>query len=181
MGFFHKLPFHASIQKNQNLDKHTKEQRRKNMQAVKNKNSKIELLLRKALWHKGVRYRINDKKVFGKPDISIKKYKIAVFCDSEFWHGKDWETKKLEIKSNQDFWYNKIEKNIERDKLVNKTLEKDGYFVLRFWGKEIHKNLNSCVEKIINVIQQQKTASNARRLYENGDQERTSSSSSNES
>lgn len=66
------------------MDKLTPEQRRKNMQAVKSKGSKIEVLLMKALWHKGYRYRKNDKTVFGKPDIVFKKYKIAVFCDSEF-------------------------------------------------------------------------------------------------
>ena len=79
------------------MDKLTKTQRKMNMQAVKSKGSKIEVMLGKALWAKGLRYRKNDKSVFGKPDFTIKKYKIAVFCDSEFWHGKDWEIKKMRI------------------------------------------------------------------------------------
>ncbi len=130
------------------MDRHTPEQRKKNMQAVKSKGSKIELTLGKALWKRGWRYRKNVKSVFGTPDFVFKKYKIAVFCDSEFWHGKDWETKKYEIKSNQDFWYKKIERNIERDKEVNQQLQKEGWIVLRFWGKDILKNTDYCVKKI---------------------------------
>lgn len=76
------------------MDTLSKEQRRKNMQAIKSKGSKIEKLLGKEMWKIGLRYRKNDKSVFGKPDFSFKKYKVAVFFDSEFWHGKDWEVKK---------------------------------------------------------------------------------------
>ena len=100
------------------MDKLTKEQRRKNMQAVKSTNSQIEQKLRLALWALGYRYRKNYKKLIGKPDIVLVKYKIAIFCDSEFWHGYDWENKKQEIKSNRQFWINKIELNIKRDKEV---------------------------------------------------------------
>jgi DNA mismatch endonuclease Vsr len=135
------------------LDKHTPEQRRKNMQAIKSKGSKIETTFAKALWSKGFRYRKNDKTVFGKPDISIKKYKIAVFIDSEFWHGKDWNERKQDHKSNQAFWFKKIERNIERDKEVNEKLSEQGWTVLRFWGEEIKKNLTTCIsitEKAIN-------------------------------
>jgi DNA mismatch endonuclease Vsr len=138
------------------MDKLTKEQRTKNMKAVKNKGSKIENLLMKALWHKGFRYRKNDKTVFGKPDIVFKSLKIAIFCDSEFWHGKNWETKKLEHKSNQEFWFKKIERNIERDKEVNEYLWKNSWKVIRFWGKEIEKNLDLCTKKIENIINEQK-------------------------
>jgi DNA mismatch endonuclease Vsr len=126
----------------------TKEQRRKNMVAVKSKNSQIELLLGKALWAKGIRYRKNDKTVFGKPDFSIKKYKIAIFCDGEFWHGKDWELRKNDHKSNQEYWFNKIERNIERDREVNAYLINLGWNVLRFWGNDIKKNLYFCIEQI---------------------------------
>ena len=137
------------------MDRLTKEQRRKNMQAVKNKNSQIELALGKALWVKGYRYRKNDKTVFGKPDFTFKKMKLAVFVDGEFWHGKDWEMKKHEHKSNKDFWLNKIERNIERDKEVNLTLEQSGWKVLRFWGGQIKKKLDVCIleiEKAINEL-----------------------------
>ena len=90
------------------MDKHTPEQRRKNMQAVKNKDSQIELMLRKELWSRGLRYRKNSNKVFGHPDIVFIGKKVAVFCDSEFWHGHDWEKRKNDFKSHQDFWIPKI-------------------------------------------------------------------------
>ena len=130
------------------MDKLTKEQRHKNMKAVKNKDSKIEILLRKALWSKGYRYRKNYTKLEGKPDIVLQKYKVAIFCDSEFWHGYDWEVIKQDIKSNQDFWIKKIEGNIQRDVTVNKILKDQGWKVVRFWGKDIQKNLDACIDKI---------------------------------
>lgn len=138
------------------MDKLTNEQRRKNMQAVKSKGSKIETLLAKAMWANGLRYRKNDKSVFGKPDFTFKKYKIAVFCDSEFWHGKDWEIKKLEHKSNIKFWHQKIEHNIQRDKEVNEVLLKTGWQVIRFWGKDIEKELVNCVIEIEDKINEVK-------------------------
>lgn len=134
------------------MDNHTKEQRRKNMKAVKNKDSEIELLLRKELWSRGLRYQKNSKKVFGKPDIVFIGKKVAVFCDSEFWHGYDWDNKKREFKSHQDFWIPKIERNIARDKEVTKTLEDSGWTVLRFWGKEIQQNLKSCGDIIETAV-----------------------------
>lgn len=138
------------------MDKLTKEQRRRNMQAVKSKGSKIETALAKALWAKGFRYRKNDKTVFGKPDLTFKKYKIAVFVDSEFWHGKNWEEGKHDHKSNQDFWHKKIERNIERDKEVNEKLSAEGWKVLRFWGKDITKNLLICIQQIEETINEAK-------------------------
>lgn len=131
-----------------NMDRLTKEQRRKNMQAVKNKDSQIELMLRSALWNKGYRYRKNYAKLEGKPDIVLPKYKIAIFCDSEFWHGYNWQIRKNDIKSNKDFWIKKIEGNIQRDKNVNEILNAQGWKVLRFWGNDIKKNLAECVNKI---------------------------------
>lgn len=138
------------------MDKLTKEQRRENMQAVKNKDSKIELMLGKALWRKGFRYRKNDTSVFGKPDFTFKKYKIAVFCDSEFWHGKNWEERKYDHKTNIEFWHKKIERNIERDKEVNEELNNQGWIIIRFWGQDIKKNLLLCVEKVENAINEGK-------------------------
>ena len=132
------------------MDNHTPEQRRKNMQAVKNKDSKIELLLRKELWSRGLRYRKNSSKVFGHPDIVFIGKKIAVFCDSEFWHGYDWENRKNDIKTHQEFWIPKIERTIQRDFEVTEKLQADGWVVLRFWGKEIKKNTVECAD----IIQQ---------------------------
>ena len=98
-------------------------------------------MLGKALWRKGFRYRKNDTSVFGKPDFTFKKYKIAVFCDSEFWHGKNWEERKYDHKTNIEFWHKKIERNIERDKEVNEELNNQGWIIIRFWGQDIKKNL----------------------------------------
>ena len=138
------------------MDVLTKEQRRKNMQAIKSKGSKIETTLAKALHAKGYRYRKNDRSVFGKPDLTFNKIKLAVFIDSEFWHGKDWEKRKEDFKSNKRFWLTKIQRNIERDKEVNRMLRKNGWKVLRFWGKQIEKKLDFCTEKIELTITQQK-------------------------
>ena len=138
------------------MDKLTKEQRRKNMQAIKATGSKIETALAKELWRLGYRYRKNDKTVYGKPDLTIKRYKLAIFVDSEFWHGKDWKKHKQDHKSNQEFWFKKIERNIQRDKEVNEFLLKSGWKVLRFWGQDINKKLPTCTDKIIEVINETK-------------------------
>ena len=130
------------------MDRLTKEQRHKNMKAVKNKDSKIEILLIKDLLSKGYRYRKNYTKLEGKPDIVLSKYKTVIFCDSEFWHGYNWKVRKNDIKSNKEFWIKKIEGNIKRDKIVNKILKEQGWKVVRLWGKDIQKNLNKCVNKI---------------------------------
>lgn len=136
------------------MDVLSKEQRTKNMKAIKSKNSQIEILLSKALWRKGYRYRKNDKSIFGTPDISFKKYRLAIFVDSEFFHGKDWQTEKERIQTNHDFWYKKIEGNMERDRIVNETLQKQGWEVLRFWGNDIKKNLYFCIEIIESKIKE---------------------------
>ena len=123
-----------------------------NMKQVKCKDSLIEILLRKELWKRGYRYRKNVTTIFGKPDIVFLKEKIAIFCDSEFWHGYKWDTKKHEIKTRKEFWIPKIERTIERDKEVTKYLRKEGWKVIRFWGKEITENTAKCAditEKII--------------------------------
>ena len=138
------------------MDILTKNQRRKNMQAVKSTGSKIETTLAKELWRLGHLYRKNDKTVYGKPDLTMKRYKLAIFFDSEFWHGKDWKTHKQDHKSNQDFCYKKIERKIQRDKEVNDFLSRSGWKVLRFWGRDINKNLRTCTDKIIEIIHEAK-------------------------
>lgn len=131
----------------------TKEQISLNMKAVKNKDSQIELLLRKELWSRGLRYRKNSNKVFGHPDIVFIGKKVAVFCDSEFWHGYNWEERKKDFKSHQEFWIPKIERNMERDAEVTAKLQKDGWTVLRFWGKDIKKNTALCADIIEKAVQ----------------------------
>ena len=126
----------------------TQEQISYNMRQIKNKDSAIELALRKELWSRGLRYRKNVKSVCGKPDIAFIGKKIAVFCDSEFWHGYDWEERKKDFKSHQEFWIPKIERNMERDREVTERLESEGWTVLRFWGKKIKRDVVTCADEI---------------------------------
>jgi len=136
------------------MDVLTPEQRRKNMQHIRSKDTGIEVQLRKALWKNGYRYRKNYKELPGKPDIVLTKYKIAIFCDGEFFHGKDWEVLKprLERGNNSDFWIRKISRNMERDDDVNKQLLFLGWTVIRFWGTEIEKNTDECIRVIEETI-----------------------------
>jgi len=134
------------------VDDLTPEQRHKCMSNIRSSNTSIEILLRKALWREGIRYRKNVKSLPGKPDIVITKYKIAIFCDGELWHGKNWETRKSNIKTNSNYWINKIERNILRDNENEKQLENTGWIVLRFWGKDIKKNLMACVDEVKETI-----------------------------
>lgn len=124
------------------------------MQHIHGKDTKIEIILRKALWHKGYRYRKNYKKLPGTPDIVLTKYKIAIFCDGEFFHGKDWESLKEHLRNSQnsDFWIKKISRNIERDREIDRILLFMGWTVIRFWGKDIKKNTDKCLKVIEEVI-----------------------------
>lgn len=133
------------------MDVHNPQQRSKNMRAIKSTATKTEIILGKALWNLGYRYRKNNKTVFGKPDFTFKKLKIAIFVDSEFFHGKDWKTRK-KPQTNTEFWTKKIERNIQRDIEVTAYLESQNWKVLRFWSKEIEKNLDECVTIIKNQI-----------------------------
>ena len=142
------------------MDIFTPEKRREVMQAIRGKDTTIEMMLRKKLWEKGYRYRKNYNKLAGKPDIVFPKYKIAIFCDSTFWHGYNWEEKKKRIGTNREYWIKKIEGNIERDKRINQELIADGWIVLRFWETDIKKNLDECVAKIEEAIQQRKSQIN---------------------
>lgn len=132
----------------------TPEQRRKNMQHIRSKDTKIELMLRKALWQRGYRYRKNYKAIPGKPDIALTKYKIAIFCDGEFFHGKDWEIlePKLKKSNNSEKWIKKISNNRQRDEDINKKLQFLGWTVIRFWGDEISNNTNECIKRIEETI-----------------------------
>ena len=132
----------------------TPEQRHKAMKNIKRKDTKIELKLRKALWEAGYHYRKNYKGLPGTPDIAFTKYKIAVFCDSEFFHGKDWDKLKEKLKSsnNSDYWLNKIETNINRDKRIDAELDEMGWRVIHFWGNDILRDVDGCVKQIGDVI-----------------------------
>lgn len=134
------------------MSKKTPEQISYNMKQIKCKDSKIEIMLMKELWSRGLRYRKNVKTVYGKPDIAFIGKKVAVFCDGEFWHGYNWEERKKDFKSNQEFWIPKIERNMERDKEVTETLEAGGWTILRFWGNDIKKKLSYCADIIEKAV-----------------------------
>ncbi|MEX2588784.1 MAG: very short patch repair endonuclease [Chitinophagales bacterium] len=132
-------------------DFYTTAKRSKIMSKIKGKNTKPELIFRKALWKAGLRYRINNK-LPGKPDISIKKYKLAIFIDGEYWHGYNWKERKKKIKKNRKFWIPKIERNMQRDREVNEELKEMGYTVFRFWSNEIKTDLDRCIDDILIFI-----------------------------
>ena len=122
------------------------------MSKIKGRNTKPEKLLKKALWHAGVRYKSPKHKLPGKPDISLKKYKLVIFVDGTFWHGYDWENRKEAIKSNREFWIAKIERNRERDREINAFYLSKGWTVLRFWDFEVKGELGVCLESVLRHI-----------------------------
>lgn len=124
------------------------------MSKVHSKDTNIELRLRKALWRRGYRYRKNYRELPGTPDIVLTKYQIAIFCDSEFWHGKDWQVLKPKLLKghNPDFWVKKIDRNRQRDNEVNKKLLFMGWTVIRFWGKDILDNVDECIKVIEETV-----------------------------
>jgi len=138
------------------MDNLTPEQRKKNMKAIRSQGSKIELMFAKEMWSRGLRYRKNCKSILGTPDFAFKALKIAVFCDSEFWHGKNWEHEKEWIKTNSGYWTAKIERNIRRDETVTNQLRSEGWIVFRFWEKDITTNLHECVDEVEKIIEKRK-------------------------
>ena len=130
----------------------TEDQIHYNMSKIRCKDTKIELLLRKELWNRGIRYRKNVRSIIGKPDLAFISKKVAVFCDSEFWHGYEWDVRKDQLKKNRDFWVAKIERNMERDREVNQALQAEGWTVIRFWGKEIQTNCSGCADIIESTL-----------------------------
>ncbi len=134
----------------------TREQIARNMRSNKSKDTKPELLLRKELWRRGLRYRKNCKKVIGTPDIVFLGAQIAVFVDGRMWHGYDWQNQKTEFKSNRDFWIPKIERTMERDFTVTQALIELDWSVIRFWDFEIKKDVKACADKIEQVYRNRK-------------------------
>lgn len=130
------------------MDRLTPSQRRRCMQHNKSKNTSIEIMLGRALWQRGLRYRKHAKGVLGHPDFCFKGRKVAVFCDGDFWHGRDWENARQRLKGNREFWIAKIERNQQRDKEITEALERSGWTVVRFWEHDIRKHLTECVDRV---------------------------------
>ncbi len=128
------------------------------MSHIRGKETGIEVKLRKALRERGFTYRKNSSRVYGHPDIVNSQEKIAIFCDSEFWHGYRFEENEKSIRSHREYWIPKIKRNIERDQEVNAQLKKEGYAVLRYWGFEIEKELDRVVAEILAVHTRRKMA-----------------------
>ncbi len=130
------------------------EQSHKNMSRIRGKDTSIEIILRKALWNKGYRYRKNDKTLPGRPDITLGKYRVAIFCDSEFFHGKDWPELKAKLKNgkNPDYWIAKIQRNMERDREKDASLRGAGWTVIHFWGNDIKGDVDKCISAIEEII-----------------------------
>ena len=127
------------------------------MSHIKGRDTGIEMKLRKALFEAGYRFRVCSNKVYGHPDIVIAKYKIAIFADSEFWHGYQFEENKDKLETHREYWIPKIERNMERDKEVNEELTRQGYLVLRYWGKEIEKDFDRVFAEITQAIEKRKS------------------------
>lgn len=125
---------------------------RKRMSKVRLKNGIAEQMLAKKLWHMGYRYRKNDKRLPGSPDIAISKYRVAIFVDGEFWHGKDWSERRTRLKRNREYWIEKIEENIARDKRVDEQLQTIDYIPIHFWSKDVLKDVDSCISDILCII-----------------------------
>ena len=130
----------------------------KSMSRIRGKDTSIEVTLRKELWARGYRYRKNYKELPGRPDIALTQYKIAIFCDSEFFHAKEWDVLETKLKTgkNADYWVPKIQRNIERDIEKDKQLQFQGWTVIHFWGKDIKNNLEGCIKVIEEIIFEQK-------------------------
>lgn len=135
---------------------YTTADRSKRMANIKGKNTRPEVLLRKGLWAKGIRFRIHVKNMPGKPDIVINKYRLAVFVDGSFWHGFQWRIKKTKLKTNAQFWIPKIERNMQRDQINQKKLEEAGYIIMRFWDHDIQNDLKKCLNQILLYIESAK-------------------------
>lgn len=124
------------------------------MRRIRAANTKPEVALRKVLWHIGLRYRLHDKTLPGKPDLAFRRWKVVVFVDGDFWHGHDWEQQKSKIKKNAAFWVPKIERNMQRDREVNAALAQMGWHVLRVWEHEVEKNFGATVFAVLRFVQE---------------------------
>ncbi|WP_316738522.1 very short patch repair endonuclease [Pedobacter aquatilis] len=144
------VPTAAIAKKNKNV---TSPARSYNMSRIRSKNTRVEMLFRRALWAKNIRFRIHPHKVMGNPDILIAKYRLVIFIDGDFWHGYNWEESRKRLKSNKDFWIAKIEGNMQRDNQVNIFLAEKGFTVMRFWEHQIKSELNKCVNQVLLYIE----------------------------
>lgn len=125
---------------------------RRRMSRVHLKGGRAETLLAKALWRLGYRYRKNDRRLPGSPDLAILRYHVAVFVDGEFWHGKDWQTRRERLRRNREYWIAKIEENIARDQRDDALLRQRGWVPIHFWEKDVLRDLEGCVAQIQDVI-----------------------------
>jgi len=127
-----------------------------NMSRIRSEGTKLEAKLEEIMESISVKF-VKHPKIFGKPDFAYSELKIAIFADSDFWHGYDWGKKRHEIKTNKEFWIKKIERNMERDEEVNRKLEEQGWQVIRLWGHDVNWQPNKCrtiIEEAVNIARE---------------------------
>lgn len=151
----------SDTQATRQLKKKPADEVRRNMSAIRSTNTRIELAVRSVLWKRGYRFRKNDQRFPGKPDITFPTEKVAVFCDSDFWHGRDWELLKVRLQTNRDYWVPKIERNRQKDALVTEELKALGWTVIRIWESDIKKDPDGAVDDIVQMVQRARST-NAR-------------------
>lgn len=135
------------------MNKRSPETTHRIMSAIHSKDTRPELLLRKELWKRGLRYRVNPTNLIGKPDIVFTRAKVAVFCDGDFWHGHNWAIRNYgdfdsELKRYSPYWAEKITRNVERDKVVTAALISQGWRVIRLWESDIKRDIKGCTNQV---------------------------------
>ncbi len=128
-------------------------------------NTRCELVLRRELWRRGMRYRLHHPGLLGRPDIVFSKQRIAIFCDGNFWHGHDLEARlaKLARGHNASYWVAKIRRNVERDHRETRVLEESGWMVLRFWETDVLRETSEVADRVAAVVAKRSVEVSARR------------------
>jgi DNA mismatch endonuclease (patch repair protein) len=122
--------------------------------------TKHECLLRSLLWNRGLRYRKNVRTLPGKPDIVFASARVAVFCDGDFWHGRDWRrlSRKLRSGANASYWIPKIRANRNRDRRNTRLLEREGWTVLRLWETDIRRSTEDAARAVEQAVRRRRDA-----------------------
>ena len=134
-------------------DTFSKEKRSEIMSKIRSKDTKIEIKVRHWLYHQGIRYRKNCNNILGKPDIAIKKHKIAIFVHGCFWHGHENCKLSQKTKTRVEYWNNKINKNISRDQNIIKQLNIDGWHTFVLWECQIKSNFEVILRDLLGSIE----------------------------
>ena len=126
----------------------------RSMRGNRKRDTRPEVVLRRELWRRGLRYRLHARDLPGRPDIVFRRAKVAVFCDGDFWHGRDWpeRERKLARGNNADYWIPKIQSNMVRDRACDDELATMGWVVVRIWESTIKADVASVVERVESAL-----------------------------